>query len=253
MRIILIILIILFCIEIAGVILFTNKYAWIDNCGTFMDHLEYQLKKIYNNSYEFYFNKYIKVFGDDNNRFAVVIVGLYLTFFNIIELAVLLISNLFQLCNKRWKICRAITSLLLLLICFGYSFLLLWHSFSFKSKVDLTDEEIYIFDEEFNNEIKNNLKYIHDRRIYLITCSFFVTAAILAEFVLIIIDVKLSKDEDKKNTAGGTANTNNAIEPQVIVFQNTETQRNNLDSQMNTKQDNTNNQETIKNINIRRL
>ena len=252
MRIILIILIILFCIEIAGVILFTYKYALIDSYGSFMDHLEYQLKKRYNSSYEFYFNKYKEVFGDYDRRYYGLSEVIF-TIFNIIELAVLLISNLFQLCNKCWKICRAITSLLLLLICFGYSFLLLWHSFSFKSKVDLTDEEIYIFDEEFNNEIKNNLKYIHDRRIYLITSSFFVTAAILAEFVLIIIDVKLSKDEDKKNTAGGTANTNNAIEPQVIVFQNTETQRNNLDSQMNTKQDNTNNQETIKNINIRRL
>ena len=90
---------------------------------------------------------------------------------------------------------------------------------------------------------------MYDRKIYIITCLFFVNAAILAEFILIIIELKLSRDEDKKNAA----NTNNVLEPQVIVYQNTETQRNNLDSEMNTKQDNTSNQETVKNINIRRL
>ena len=46
--------------------------------------------------------------------------------------------------------------------------------------MNLSDEKIYIFDDEFNEEIRKNLKFAYERRIYLLVCTFFVMLGTIA-------------------------------------------------------------------------
>lgn len=235
MRIILLILIILFCIEAAGLIIFEIKYLLIYQYYDFMKSLNDRLLLIYGGENEDYlriYGEYESVLGKYVGYNLRGLGGAIQLFFYLIQFAILLISNLLQLCNKCCKICRGVFSLLFHLIVFAYNFIVLSDSFSIKNEINLTDDEIYLFDEQFNNEIKKTLKVFYERKIYMITCLFFVCGAIIAQFVLIIIDLKKSRDEDKKNNE-------NVLEPQVVVFQETDRQRNN--------QDDSKNQETGKN------
>jgi len=235
MRIILLILIILFCIEATGLILFEIKFQLLYKYRDFMISLNDRLLLIYgeNGDYSRIYGEYESVLGKSLENNLRGIEGVILLFFDIIQFVILFISNLLQLCNKCCKICRGVFSLLFHLIVFAYNLLNLLVSFSIKNKINLTDDEIYLFDEQFNNEIKKTLKIFYERKIYMITCLFFVCGAIIAQFVLIIIDLKKSRDEDKKNNE-------NVLEPQVVVFQET-------DGHRNSNQDDSKNQDTKKN------
>ena len=91
-------------------------------------------------------------------------------------------------------------------------------SFRIKNEVNFTDDEIYIFDSSFNNEIKEKLQIMHDRKIYMIIFGFVAIIGEISQFALIIVDlVKFKKNEPIENN-------NNIItnERRVIAIQDSE-------------------------------
>ena len=102
-------------------------------------------------------------------------------------------------------------------------------SFRIKNEVNFTDDEIYIFDSSFNNEIKEKLQIMYDRKIYMIIFGFVAIIGEISQFALIIVDlVKFKKNLNVENN-------NNINEQHVAVFQETERPIN-LQSNPNVKQ-----------------
>ncbi|OUM61569.1 hypothetical protein PIROE2DRAFT_12390 [Piromyces sp. E2] len=61
----------------------------------------------------------------------------------------------------------------------------LYFAITARFKVNLTDKEIYIYDEEFNKQIKDKLNFIATRKILLFVCTFVATITIIIHIVLI--------------------------------------------------------------------
>jgi hypothetical protein len=134
----------------------------------------------------------------------------------------LLIGVLLQTCRDCLKICRGVSSLILLSLCFIVALLTLIESIATKYKLDLSDNQIYLFDIEFNKKIKEKLNMMVERKIYMLVFSIFLTLSIIAQYTLIIIDIQLFKK--KKNNINGN---NNNTQPQIVVYQESERQINN--------------------------
>jgi hypothetical protein len=157
----------------------------------------------------------------------------------------LLIGVLLQTCRDCLKICRGVSSLILLSLCFIVALLTLIESIATKYKLDLSDNQIYLFDIEFNKKIKEKLNMMVERKIYMLVFSIFLTLSIIAQYTLIIIDIQLFKK--KKN------NINNNTQPQIAVNQESERELNhknngNADIQVHIRQNILNTEEiSVKN------
>ena len=228
MRIILLLLFIILCIVIAAIILYLYKFHLAYEFGSFMSQLEYKLRLKYgDNHYLHFYEEYQSVFGKYEYLYGLGAIFLY--FFTAIEIAILILSILLQTCKSCCKICRGVFSLLLLFICIVYRMMLLIDSFRIKNEVNFTDDEIYIFDSSFNNEIKEKLQIMYDRKIYMIIFGFVAIIGEISQFALIIVDlVKFKKNLNVENN-------NNINEQHVAVFQETERPIN-LQSNPNVKQ-----------------
>ena len=91
-------------------------------------------------------------------------------------------------------------SFFLLFHAFSNMLTYLFYSFIAKYKVDLEDNEIYVFDTEFNKEIKKNLNFMIFRKIFLIIFSLVAIAGTGLIFTKIIIE---NKDDNSNNTIEG--------------------------------------------------
>ena len=60
-------------------------------------------------------------------------------------------------------------------------------AFEVEYKLNLNDDEIYIFSDKFNEEIKKNLNYQLTRKINMIICVFLAQGAMITQAVLIIL------------------------------------------------------------------
>ena len=234
MRIILLVLFILLCTNLASLLLYYNRYMLTIAYEDFMNRLKEKLELKFGN--DIIYKEYESLFGKYGPFMLYGLTKLVVYLFLIIEIAFLVIPILFQTCNKCCKICRAIISLLLLIVALFFSIGYLISSFKIKNRVNLTDEEIYIFDDEFNNEIKKNIKTMYDRKIYLITCRFFELAGIIAQFILIIIDLVKTYSNKNKNEIN-----NDNYQVQNVIIYETERQKNNSEFADNAKQDNRDN------------
>ena len=105
-------------------------------------------------------------------------------------------------------------------------------SFKLKYRLDLPDEEIYIFDDEYNNEIREKFTIMYETKIYMIACSFIWLVGMLSQFALIILNLKIVYSK-KKNNKNNNLNTNRQ---DVFVFQDTERQKNISEVAENTNQ-----------------
>ena len=228
MRIILLLLFIILCIVIAAIILYLYKFHLAYEFGSFMSQLEYKLRLKYgDNHYLHFYEEYQSVFGKYRDLYG--LENIFLYFFTAIEIAILILSILLQTCKTCCKICRGVFSLLLLFICIVYRIMFLIDSFRIKNEVNFTDDEIYIFDSSFNNEIKEKLQIMYDRKIYMIIFGFVAIIGEISQFALIIVDlVKFKKNLNVENN-------NNINEQHVAVFQETERPIN-LQSNPNVKQ-----------------
>jgi hypothetical protein len=132
----------------------------------------------------------------------------------------LIIGVLLQTCRDCMKICRGVSSLILLSFCVIIAILCLVESIITKYKLDLPDSQIYLYDIEFNKKIKEKLNMMVERKIYMLAFSIFLTLSVIAQFILIIIDIQLFKK--KKNNIN-----NNNTQPQIGAYQETEREINN--------------------------
>lgn len=97
----------------------------------------------------------------------------YSLFFMIPTDAFLLIAVLLETCRDCMKIFRGVFSLFLLTFCEVIFIFYLVESIKTKHKLDLSDSQIYLYDAEFNDEIKNNLNMMAKRKIY--ACFFYIS------------------------------------------------------------------------------
>ena len=94
-------------------------------------------------------------------------------------------------------------------------------TFDEKTEINLEKDQIYIFDEEFNKEIKKNLDFMKRRKIFLIVCSVVATLGIIGEFVIVILNmIDVCCKKNKKNTKTNNKNNNNDINgiPEIVVY-----------------------------------
>ena len=198
MRVILLILFILLISEIIVLFFYHNQRLVKYNDSSFMSTIRYKLVETnHNSSYEIIYPEFEELLtrarekdSDFGEYFAQYLLSIF-TFVTLV--AALVTSVLFQTCRNCLKVCRAVVSLILLTYCLFLMILFLIESINTKYKVNLADDQIYIFDDEFNDEIKEKLKLMYARKIYMICFSIFLTLAVIAKYTLIIIDVKLSR------------------------------------------------------------
>lgn len=74
----------------------------------------------------------------------------------------------------------------------------IYNAFIVQYKLNLPDEKIYIFGDEFNKEIKKKLSFMYRRKIYLIFCSIFTAIGIIIQLYLGYLKHK-NYDASKKN------------------------------------------------------
>ena len=60
----------------------------------------------------------------------------------------------------------------MLIIAFSFAIIYDVYAFEVKYKLRLSDDETYIFNDKFNEEVKENVVYMYNRKIYLIVCVF---------------------------------------------------------------------------------
>ena len=68
-----------------------------------------------------------------------------------------------------------------------------------KSKINLTNEEIYQFDHNFNQKTKKNINFIKKRRIILIVSASLLYAVYITHFVILCLLNKKIVIEDDNN------------------------------------------------------
>ena len=219
MRVILLILFILLIAELVVLYFFLKKR--MDKYDSlFVSKLHNKMIEYVHYLNTYIFNEFEELFVKYKN------VGEFLgealkSIFNYVAIAVfLLIGVLLQTCRDCLKVCRDVFSLIFLALGFGAMVKYLVESIMTKYKVNLTNEDIYKYDTEFNKEIKEKLDMMFERKIYMLAFSIFLTLSVIAQFILIIIDIQLFKKE--KNNI----NINNNTQPQIAVNQESERELN---------------------------
>ena len=83
----------------------------------------------------------------------------------------------------------------------GISIVFVLDSFNAKYKIELDEEKdnIYRFDNEFNKEIKDNLNYMYNRKIYMFVTIFFAQICIISLIILIITKYQKNKNKNIEN------------------------------------------------------
>ena len=200
-----IILIILTILELIALIIFGLKYLSDFNFKEFMEKLNQKLNELdendqdYLEAFEYLFHRYYDstgLFAFANFLKSASVFGL-----TIILLILMILFQINYICKQKDSL-RFILSIVFLIICFCLEYIYVLIALGAKYKIKLTEDEIYIFDDEFNKEIKKNLDFMYERRIYLIVCPFFAQFCFLCQIIMIIIKEKIIKKEriiiDKK-------------------------------------------------------
>ena len=204
-----IILIICSLVIVTSIIIFHIKFTAKYSFDYFMHTLK---NKIYekeqqneernetdNFSYD-YLDKIEEVFGrySDTSGLTVAfysLMSLFILIITIIEIIFLLIflrPKCLCCCKNCFSLFSPIHSLLNMII-----YLIL--AFREKYKVNLEEEEIYIFDEEFNKEIRKNIDFMKKRKIYLIVCALLAFIGVLAQLVMVILNYIKERNSRNNN------------------------------------------------------
>jgi len=185
MKVYQIIITLILTIEIASLIFFHGQYISQFEFKEFMVELEHketlQNKTIDESTlieFRHLFNSY---FDNSLAGYNAKIFGSFWIMFSTIILIAAL--SVFEACktdaffNKSWCIYFIpVYSLLTIII-----YILI--AFSSNDKLNLTNDKIYLYDDAFNNEIKNNLNFMVKRKLYLIICS------LVSLFGIIVISI----------------------------------------------------------------
>ena len=173
MKIYQLIITLILTIEIAALIIFHSQYISQFEYKEFMEELQIkenlQNKTIDANTlieFRHLFNSY---FEDSIAGYNAKIFGSFWLMFSTIILVALL--SVFETCkteaffNKLW--CAYLIPAYSLLSVIAYILI----AFFSQDKLSLSDDKIYLYDDEFNSEIKNNLDFMAKRKLFLIISS----------------------------------------------------------------------------------
>ena len=227
-----VVLIILLIPIFTAIALFHFKYITKFQFSSFMSTLQ---SKAHENSLkrnETYPDEFIEEFEKvfcrytDSNGLSRAIpqaASLVILILTIIELLLLVIIQLKRSCCG---CCKETFSLIFLIHSLFDMLLYLVFAFDDQTEVNLNEDQIYSFDEEFNNEIRKNLDFMKKRKIYLIVCSSVAIVGVLSQLIIVILNMR--EDCCLKNN-----NNNNNINGQqdIVVYtvENTN-QANNVNS-----------------------
>ena len=108
--------------------------------------------------------------------------------------------------------CRKISGMVLVIICLLNTFIFLLQDYSIKEKIDLPDEEIYIYDKDLNDKIRDGLKKVKKRKKNLIICHYFLISFYSAEIILITIELVIKNIQGNDNQAQNQVQINQGTE-----------------------------------------
>ena len=202
-----------------------------------MEHLEKELGKLERDSkekdrirsaFEAVFHHYSDSTGIGGLGLAFISFAINTVIFALI--IVMLILQCHCVCKKDILI-KTIWSIIMLVLAFAIAIIYDVSGLNVKYTIDLRDDEIYIFSDEFNQEIRENLDYVYNRRKDMITCAFLAQSVMIIQIVLIILKCQFT-DETKDaqiNFAGYPLYVPNALnapnslnEPNIPIVPNTE-------------------------------
>ena len=167
-----IISIIILFIIIVSLIIFFFKYVSQFYFHKFMDELQEKLRSkekkeeidektkdaiIY--AFEKLFNRYY-----DNAGVGFLVTSSACFFVNFFTVIPMLISVILQYYNKCKK-CKFFFIIILPICSLAIMFFNFRFAFESKNKVNLSEKDIYIYDDEFNKEIKNNIDFMYKRKL----------------------------------------------------------------------------------------
>ena len=186
-------------VSLISLILFIVVYMSEYNFKSFMEELKDKLYSLGEFDYKYY-NAFLSLFNEyyDTTTLTVTFNALkaFCVIFSIfcLLLTVLLWQN--NYCLKQRQFLRYILSIIYLILCLGIAFVFVVFSLNAKNKVDLSEDTIYRFDDEFNQKVKSNLNYMYNRKIYMFTCVFFSQICFVAMGVIIVVQYQMNKKQN---------------------------------------------------------
>lgn len=187
-----IILFIIITFEISVLIIFHFKYVKQFDYQDFMEKICLDHKKLCD-EFENIFSHY-----SDTIEFSFLWKSIKSFFVMASTNLALIIILILEFCGDTKKY-KPVWEILLLFYCFGMMMIYLNYAFNAKYKVNLPDNEIYVFDDEFNKEIKINLYFMYKRKIYLIVCPLVVITGTIVNIILILIRIMKGKTNTNSN------------------------------------------------------
>ena len=199
-----ILLLIISILDLISLVIFIVLYMSNYNFKSFMDKLNDRLREFgtfddkYYNAFKSLFNEYYDSTGLTITILSLKTIAVILPIFFLL-LAMLLFQN--NKCLKQKEFLRFILSFIFLISCMGISIVFVLDSFNAKYKIELDEEKdnIYRFDNEFNKEIKDNLNYMYNRKIYMFVTIFFAQICIISLIILIITKYQKNKNKNIEN------------------------------------------------------
>ena len=234
-----VILIVTSIIIVASIIIFHIKFTDKFSFDNFMHTLE---NKIYNIQSTNETNKYPselldafeEVFGryTDSSGLLIafyILMSLFILIITIVEIIILLKFQ-FCKCGCRCNIncCSLFFPTHSLLNMIIYIVL----AFGEKHKVNLEEKNIYVFDDDFNKEIRKNIDFMKTRKIYIIVCSFVAFIGIAVQLAMVIINYIKEKKRRKGMNNNNHLNSFNA-QPQMVYSEDTSQQNHNVNDNGN--------------------
>ena len=180
----LIIIIILFICEIICLYIYCDIYPEIYNYKSLMKDICFHE----NNKNTYIVKEFEKVFGQlcEKGKFLYkldprdILINAFCFMVSFLSFIAIVITALFP----RIFIYK-VSTIILLVVSICFNFFNIFISFR-EDGVNLSDSKIYIYDKEFNNQIKEGLDFAYNRAKYLKATSFIVLIIILIEIPLLV-------------------------------------------------------------------
>ena len=181
--------------------------------------------------FEDVFNDYKEMSGVEHLLYEI------LGFIPLLIIFIFLISSIInclcQRCRKRCCKCKKMCRYMYIIAAIVFSVPYLLFAHYAKSKIDLTDEEIYQFDDNFNQKTKKNLKLMKTRRIILIAGVSILYIMYFAHIIILcLLRKKMASDENNNTNIAVDVNNNINNEP-IRVNNNGYSSEKNLNTNTN--------------------
>ena len=201
---------ILIIVEIAILITYYLLYITQYSFGDYMSELNKNLRnKIEDRSTRDNIrNKFQELFGNyyflaPLGNFIVTVFILFPLIITCIFLISFMITYLCHFrkksCCKCKKTCSYISLIFAMILSFPYILLLFFDKRIMKDKIDLPEEEIYQFDNDFNEKTRKNINFMKIRKIVLITGISLLYAIYIIHVIILCIFNKKLIIEDNNN------------------------------------------------------